>query len=103
MRPDARLSSPATARNREPILSVLREWLPASGLVLEVASGAGEHAAHFAAALPELTWQPTDQDPAALASIAAWREGAALPNLLAPLVLDASDPAAWPIERADAV
>lgn len=100
--PVARLS-PSTARNRDPILDVLRSRLPASGLVLEVAAGAGEHAVHFAAALPALQWRPTDADPEALASIAAWREHAGLGNLLPPLALDASQPDAWPVRRADAV
>ena len=95
--------SPATARNRDAILAVLRRVLPASGLVLEVASGAGEHAAHNAAAFFGLLWQPSDLDPEALASIEAWRREADLPNLLAPLRLDAADPSGWPIERADAV
>jgi len=95
-------SSPASARNREPILEVLRRWLPAEGLVLEVASGAGEHAMWFAQALPGVRWQPTDRDPDALASIAAWRAEAGLHNLLAPLELDASAEA-WPVEDADAV
>jgi len=100
--PGARVS-PSTARNRDPILAVLKPRLPASGDVLEVAAGAGEHAAYFAAALPGLHWRPTDPDPDALLSIAAWREQAGLPNLLPPLRLDASDPDAWPIERADVV
>ena len=101
--PPAARQSPSTARNREPILEVLAPRLPASGLVLEIAAGAGEHAAFNAAALPHLKWQPTDPDPEALASIAAWREHVGLPNLLPPLRLDASDPDSWPIERADAV
>jgi SAM-dependent methyltransferase len=100
--PGAR-ASPSTARNREPILEVLRACLPSSGLVLEIAAGAGEHAVHNAAALPQLAWRPTDPDPDALASIAAWRDHAGLPNLLEPLRLDASDPDSWPVERADAV
>jgi SAM-dependent methyltransferase len=100
--PGARVA-PSTARNRDPILEVLRPRLPAAGLVLEIASGAGEHAAYNAAALPHLAWQPTDPDPDALASIAAWRDHAGLANLMAPLRLDASDPDAWPVERADAV
>lgn len=100
--PGARVS-PSTARNRDPILQVLKPRLPASGLVLEIAAGAGEHAVYNAAALPHLEWQPTDPDPEALASIAAWRDHAALPNLLPPLRLDASDPDAWPVGRADAV
>lgn len=100
--PGAR-TSPSTARNREPILDVLKPRLPSRGLVLEIAAGAGEHAVHNAGALPGLLWRPTDPDPEALASIAAWREHAALPNLLEPLVLDAADPDSWPIKRADAV
>jgi len=97
------LSSPATARNREPLLRVLKPRLPASGLVLEIAAGAGEHAVYFAEAFPELQWRPTDADPEALASIAAWRDQARPPNLLTPLRLDASDPDAWPVTHADVV
>lgn len=96
------LSSPATARNRDHILEVLREHLPSTGLVLEIASGAGEHALHMATNLPGLTWRPTDPDPQALASIAAWREQGP-PNLLPPLELDASRPETWPVKGADAV
>ena len=99
---DARRHAPAAARNRDPILSVLRAVLPSAGLVLEVASGTGEHAAHFARALPGLRWQPSDPEAAARASIAAWREAEGLPNLLAPLALDAAA-APWPLEQADAV
>jgi SAM-dependent methyltransferase len=99
---DARRFARAAQVNREPILAVLRRVLPAEGLVLEVASGTGEHAAFFAAALPRLTFQPSDVDGAQRASIAAWRDAAALSNVLAPLALDAAA-AAWPIERADAV
>jgi SAM-dependent methyltransferase len=95
--------APAAARNREPILQVLRRWMPARGLVLEIASGTGEHAVWFAGALPRMTWQPTDQDDAALASIAAWREAAGAPNLHPPLFLDAAAPDSWPVNRADAV
>ena len=79
---NARRSAAATARNREPILAVLRRVLPPAGLVLEIASGTGEHACFFAGALPALTWQPTDLDAGNRASIAAWRDEAALPNLL---------------------
>jgi len=96
-------TSPATARNRDPILEVLRPRLPKSGVVLEIAAGAGEHAAYLAAALPGLLWRPTDADSEALASIAAWRAHAGAPNLLPPLWLDASDPDTWPVDRADAV
>jgi hypothetical protein len=77
--------------------------MPGGGKVLEIAAGAGEHAVHFAAALPGLQWRPTDPDPDALASIAAWRDHAALPNLSPPLRLDASDPDTWPDERVDVV
>lgn len=93
--------APAVARNMAPIEAVLRDWLPASGMVLEVASGTGEHALAFSRAFPDLTWQPSDPDPEALASIAAWgSEGP--PNLLPPLHLDASSPN-WPVGRADAI
>ncbi|MDO9338149.1 MAG: DUF938 domain-containing protein [Caulobacter sp.] len=97
------LSSPATARNKALILEVLREHLPARGLVLEIAAGAGEHALHMAGNLPGLTWQPSDPDPQALASIAAWRDQDGPPNLLAPLELDASRPDSWPVRTADAI
>jgi SAM-dependent methyltransferase len=97
-----RRSAPAALRNREPIAEVLSAWLPATGLVLEIASGTGEHAAFFAERFPGLDWQPSDVHPDALASIAAWRELAALPNLRAPLAIDAAS-ADWPIDRADAV
>ena len=95
-----KLSSPATQRNREPIAAVLADWLPATGLVLEVASGAGEHAVHFAAAFPHLEWQPSDPDPAAISSIEAWRADSGLPNLREPVVIDAAAEE-WPVERAD--
>lgn len=101
--PTAARSSPSTLRNREPILSVLRQHLPETGLVLEIAAGAGEHAVHFASALPILQWQPTDADDEALASIDAWRQQACLNNLLPPLRLDSAHPEAWPVTRADAV
>lgn len=93
--------APATERNRDAILAILREELPPSGLMLEVASGSGEHAIHFAAAFPDLDWQPSDPDPAALASIAAWREEAGLANLRSPIRLDAAAP--WPADQADAI
>jgi hypothetical protein len=94
--------APAAARNRDPIAAVLAEELPASGLVLEVASGTGEHAVHFADAFPALAWQPSDPDLAARESIEAWRVDEGMANLRPPLDLDAASPA-WPIERADAV
>lgn len=101
--PPGAWTSPSTARNRDPILAVLKPRLATVRLVLEIAAGAGEHAVHNAARLPHLQWRPTDADPQALASIEAWRAHAALPNLLAPLRLDAAEPAGWPVERADAV
>lgn len=94
--------APATERNREPIAAVLMEELPASGTVLEIASGTGEHALHFAPLLPGLLWQPSDYDEEALASIAAWRGEAGLPNILPPLRIDASS-SEWPISTADAI
>ena len=98
----ARRSAPAALRNREPIAEVLAEWLPESGLVLEIASGTGEHAVHFAKRFPRLVWQPSDIHPDALESIAGWREESHLTNLRAPVALDASQ-SDWPIDRADAV
>ncbi len=97
---DARKHAPATERNRAPILEVLRRVLPDEGVVLEVASGTGQHAAFFAEAFPGLTWQPSDPDPELRASIRAWTAG--LGNVRPPLALDASA-GDWPVERADAV
>jgi len=99
---DLRRFAAATARNREPILAVLQRVLPEHGRLLEIASGTGEHAVYFAEALPGLDWQPTDIDPDALASIAAWREQASLSNLLAPLPLDVHD-TPWTFPAFDAV
>lgn len=99
---DARLRAPATGRNRDPILAVLRRVLPPSGLVLEVASGTGEHAAHFALHLPDLIWQPSDADPRSLASIAAWAAASGAANLRPPLTLDATVEK-WPLGQADAM
>jgi SAM-dependent methyltransferase len=88
--------APAAERNRGPILDVLSRVLPKSGMVLEIASGTGQHAVHFAAALLTVTWQPSDPDAASRASIDAWRKHASLANLNAPLALDVrSDP--WPV------
>ena len=99
---DPRFYFPHVARNREAILQVLRRVLPSQGLVLEVASGSGEHAAYFAERLPSLIWQPSDLDPRSLASIAAHRTAADAPNLLAPVCLDATSEQ-WPVESADAL
>jgi SAM-dependent methyltransferase len=100
--PPGALVAPAVARNREPILAVLRRVLAERGLVLEIASGSGEHAVYFAAALPHLTWQPSDPDPEARESIAAYRAAAQLPNLLPPLALDAASPN-WPVAQSDMI
>jgi SAM-dependent methyltransferase len=102
MTADARLFAPATARNREPILEVLRHHLPRRGLVLEVASGSGEHTAHFAAAFPELVFQPSDPDSGARASIDAWTAALGLTNVRPALALDAAAHD-WPIAAADVV
>jgi len=93
--------APATERNRDVIAETLARVLPAEGLVLEVASGTGEHAVHFAKLFPALTWQPSDPDPIALASINAWRADSNVPNMRPAMLLDAS--ADWPIAQADAV
>ncbi len=95
-------SAPAALRNREPIADVLADWLPPAGLVLEIASGTGEHAAYFAERFPELQWQPSDVHPDALGSIAAWQQETGRANLLRPVMLDAAS-ADWPVDRADAV
>lgn len=97
-----RRSSPAALRNREPIAEVLKDWLPPSGTVLEVASGTGEHAVHFARRFPALQWQPSDQSSEAIRSIEAWRAEAQLSNFLDPIQLNASDPT-WPVQSAEAV
>ncbi len=99
---DERQHSPAAQRNAEPILRVLRRQLPERGLVLEIASGTGEHALHFARGLAGVTWQPTDANAGALASIHAWRARAGLPNLQPPCELDVTA-AHWPLEKADAI
>src|SRR4051812_25068307 len=99
---DSRLYAAAALRNREPILAVLRDCLPATGTILEIASGTGEHAAYLAEHFPALTVQPSDIDPAALASIAAWRDSAGLANLLPPLALDVRR-LPWPIVSAAAL
>jgi len=86
-------ASIAAERNKQPIADVLARVLPHAGLVLEVASGLGQHAEHFARTLPALTWQPSDPDSEALAVLAARVERAALPNLRAPVLFDVHGPA----------
>lgn len=96
---DARLNSAAAERNRQPILDVLQRVLPPRGEALEIASGSGQHVLHFAAAMTGWTWQPSDTDPAALASIAAWRVQSPLANVRPPLALDVMAPT-WPLDGA---
>ena len=100
MTTDPRQFAPATERNREPILEVLRRVLPATGLVLEVASGTGEHVAHFASALPDLEFQPTEYEAERRASVDAWAAG--LGNVRPAVALDATADV-WPVARAAAV
>ncbi len=95
--------APAALRNREPIAQVLARELPASGTVLEIASGTGEHAMFFAGAFSALKWQPTDPSAEALASIAAYRAECPSANLAAPLLLDAAGPDSWAVTEAAAV
>ncbi|HEX5060865.1 MAG TPA: DUF938 domain-containing protein [Kofleriaceae bacterium] len=95
-------SAPAALRNREPIREVLAQQLPETGTVLTIAEGSGEHVVHFARSFPALTWQPSDVDAEALASIAEWREETALPNLASPVQLDVTA-AQWPIAHADVI
>lgn len=93
---NGKLTWPAPERNKQPILEVLGRFMPAAGTLLEVASGTGQHAVHFAARFPSVLYQPSDVEEANLASIEAWRREAGLPNLLAPLRLDVLDDA-WPL------
>ncbi|WP_367118359.1 DUF938 domain-containing protein [uncultured Brevundimonas sp.] len=101
--PDGALTSPAARRNAEAILRVLRAHLPARGSVLEIASGSGEHAAAFAAAMPDLDWTPSDPSDQARDSIAAWSRQLAVSNLNPPLALDAGNPMTWPTDTFDAL
>jgi SAM-dependent methyltransferase len=91
-----RLGSPAAARNRQPILTVLHRSLPRRARVLELGSGGGEHAVFFAAAIPDLTWQPSDPDPDARATISARVQQERLANVLAPLAIDVREDN-WPL------
>jgi SAM-dependent methyltransferase len=98
---EAKRHAPATERNRDAIVDVLKGSLPDKGHMLEVASGTGEHIVHFARCFPQLAWQPSDPDPAAIASIKAWCAEAALSNLLPPIEIDASRD--WNVDPADAI
>jgi Protein of unknown function (DUF938) len=99
---DDRQYAPATLRNREFILDVLRDVLPTTGVILEIASGSGEHIVHFATNFPALVFQPSDPDLDALLSIAAWVRATGVTNVRAPIGLDASH-SVWPIASADGI
>lgn len=99
---DHRQYAPATARNRRAILDVLRAVLPSAGVVLEVASGTGEHIVHFARSFPNVTWQPSDPSDVARRSIEAWMASEGLENVRPPLDLDAASDK-WPFDRASAI
>jgi Protein of unknown function (DUF938) len=99
---DHRQYAPAAVRNRDFILGVLRDVLPITGVILEIASGSGEHVVHFARYFPSLVFQPSDPEPEALLSVAAWVKDAQVTNVRAPLVLDASQ-SIWPIASADGI
>jgi hypothetical protein len=99
---DDRQYAPATMRNRDFILEVLRGVLPTTGDILEIASGSGEHIVHFARNLPALVFQPSDPEPDTLLSIAAWVRATGVTNVRAPIALDASQ-SVWPIRSADGI
>jgi len=100
--PDGRLVVSSAERNRGPILNVLERALPKTGLVLEIASGTGQHVLHFAQALKGLSWQPTDMDAACRRSISAWLATAELPNVRQPLDLDVRA-LPWRVPTLDAI
>ena len=99
---DHRQYAPATVRNRDFILDVLRDVLPTTGVILEIASGSGEHVVHFARNFPSVVFQPSDPESDALRSISAWTKAPNATNVRAPLVLDASQ-SIWPIASADGI
>lgn len=98
-----RRHAPATARNRDAITAQIAPLLPRTGLVLEIASGSGEHVVHFARLFPNLAWQPSDADADALRSIAAWAATEGAHNVAPPAWLDAASPHDWPVARADVI
>ena len=100
--PDGRWVAPAAERNKGPILEVLQRVLPPRGLVLEIGSGTGQHVVHFAKALSQLSWQPSDPDAENRQSIALWSRLEELGNVRAPLALDVRE-RPWPIDAADAI
>jgi hypothetical protein len=99
---DDRQYAPATLRNRDFILDVLRDVLPLTGVILEIASGSGEHIVHFARNFPALVFQPSDLEPDALLSVAAWVKATRVTNVREPIVLDLSH-SVWPIASADGI
>jgi hypothetical protein len=99
---DHRKYAPATVRNRDIILDVLRDVLPTTGVILEIASGSGEHVVHSARSFPILVFQPSDPEPDALRSIYAWSKATNATNVRAPIALDASQ-SLWPIASADGI
>jgi hypothetical protein len=99
---DRRQYAPATVRNRDFILDVLFDVLPTTGLILEIASGSGEHVVYFARHFSSLVFQPSDPEPEALLSVAAWVKAVQVTNVRAPIVLDASQ-SPWPISSADGI
>ena len=99
---DDRQFAPATLRNRDFILDVLRDVLPTTGDILEVASGSGEHIVHFARSFPALVFQPSDPEPDALLSVAAWVKATRVTNVRKPILLDASQ-SVWPTASADGI
>jgi SAM-dependent methyltransferase len=99
---DGRWFMPAAERNKDPILDVLKRVLPTSGLVLEIGSGTGQHVVHFARALPQLLWQPSDLDAEFRDSITLWQAQEKLPNVRPPIALDVCRQP-WPVNHADAV
>ena len=99
---DGRWFTGSAERNKDPILTLLKRVLPQTGLVLEIGSGTGQHVAHFAKALPELTWQPSDPDHAFRDSIRSWTTVESLGNVRAPIDLEVCR-FPWPVTRADAV
>ncbi len=100
--PGEQRHAPATMRNRDAIVEVLRNILPDTGTVLEIASGTGEHAVYFGKAFPDLTFQPSDPDPACCQSIAAWTKRETVPNILPPKQLDAQA-AQWAVPKLSAL
>jgi SAM-dependent methyltransferase len=100
--PTGGLHAASTDRNRDPILDVLRRVLPPSGLVLEIASGTGEHVAYFARAFPALRWQPSDASPTFLESIRAWSAASGADNIASAVLLDV-ELLPWPVTQAEAI